>query len=129
MTKRDLVLLIAAVALVGAGALALRFPVFIDAYDQWGWQVNCGNGFNANLTQATVADNGGVDPQAGTPTPAHTPPHDSAYVEQCQRALTVRRAWTVPLAGVGIVLLTAMTLVLLRQNSLAKEGLTARNTS
>ena len=121
MTKRDVVLLIAAIALVGAGGLGLRFPVFIDAYDQWGWQVNCGNGFNSNLTQATVADNGGIDPQAGTPAPANARPHGGAYVDQCQRALTVRRAWTVPVAGTGMLLLTAVALALLRQNNPAKE--------
>ena len=30
------------VILIVVGLLALNFPVFIDAYDQWGWQIKCG---------------------------------------------------------------------------------------
>ena len=34
------------VILIVAGLLALNFPVFIDAYDQLGWQIKCGTGFS-----------------------------------------------------------------------------------
>jgi hypothetical protein len=30
------------VILIVIGLLALNFPVFIDAYDQWGWQLLAG---------------------------------------------------------------------------------------
>ena len=59
------------------GLFALRFPVFIDDYDQWGWQVNCGTGFTADLTQATAAVG------------------DKNFVDQCETALIVRRLWTI----------------------------------
>ena len=43
------------VALIAVGLLALNFPVFLDAYDQWGFQVNCGTGFASDLSQAAAA--------------------------------------------------------------------------
>jgi hypothetical protein len=44
-------------AVVLAGALvALYFPVYLDAYDRWGVQINCGNGYASQLLQATSDD-------------------------------------------------------------------------
>ena len=43
------------VALIAVGLLALNFPVFIDAFDQFGFQIKCGTGFCADLTQAAAA--------------------------------------------------------------------------
>ncbi|KUI43282.1 hypothetical protein AU197_25505 [Mycobacterium sp. IS-1590] len=74
--------IISAVVL-GAALLALNFPVFLDSYDQYGWQVKCGTGYLTDLTQAVAA--GG----------------DTDYVEQCESALLIRRLWTVPLALLG----------------------------
>ena len=34
------------------GLIALNFPVFLDAYDQWGFQIKCGTGYVSDLTQA-----------------------------------------------------------------------------
>ena len=56
------------VALIVVGLLALNFPVFLDAYDQFGFQIKCGTGFFANLTQAAEASGGD-------------------YVGQCETAL------------------------------------------
>ena len=72
------------------GLFALRFPVFIDDYDQSGWQVNCGTGFTVDLTQATAAVG------------------DKNFVDQCETALIVRRLWTIPLVAVGSVALLAL---------------------
>ena len=47
MTNRGWFILFLGAALVGIGPLALNFPVFLDAYDQWGWQIKCGTGYNA----------------------------------------------------------------------------------
>ncbi len=69
------------VALIAIGLLALNFPVFIDAYDQFGFQIKCGTGFVANLTQAAAA--------AGQ--------HN--YVGQCETALMVRRSVDDPAGG------------------------------
>lgn len=77
--------------MLAIGLFALRFPVFLDDYDQWGWQINCGTGYVSELTQATAA--------AGP----------TNYVDQCQSALMMRRIWTIPLVVIGaIVLLTVV---------------------
>nr|WP_082683048.1 hypothetical protein [Mycobacterium sp. GA-1285] len=68
---------------LGAALLAMNFPVFLDSYDQYGWQVNCGTGYLTDLTQAAAASG------------------DTNYVEQCESALLMRRLWTVPLAVLG----------------------------
>ncbi|MEE2851162.1 MAG: hypothetical protein VX424_00700 [Actinomycetota bacterium] len=78
-----------AVLLLAGGTFALYFPVFIDAFDQFGWQVKCGNGFTTELTQASNA--------AGT---AHN------YVDRCESALMVRRLWAIPTAALGGMMLT-----------------------
>ena len=72
------------------GLFALRFPVFLDDYDQWGWQINCRTGYVSELTQATAA--------AG---PAN-------YVDECQSALMIRRMWTIPLVVVSAIALLAV---------------------
>jgi hypothetical protein len=79
------------VALIAAGLLALNFPVFIDVFDQFGFQIKCGTGFGANLAQAAEA--GGDN------------------VGQCQAALLVRRLWAIPMIGIGTILLAAVVFV------------------
>lgn len=74
---------IIAAVILGAALLAMNFPVFLDSYDQYGWQVKCGTGYLTDMTQAAAA--GG----------------DTNYVEQCESALLMRRLWTVPLALLG----------------------------
>ena len=79
---------IAAAVILAFGLLALNFPVFLDDYDQWGWQIKCGTGYFSELTQAVAS--------AG----------EKNYVDECETALLMRRAWTVPLvvAGGAVVL-------------------------
>ena len=81
------------VVLIGSGLIALNFPVFIDAYDQFGFQIKCGTGFSTDLTQAAPA-NGGDN-----------------YVEQCETALMVRRLWTIPLVAIGSILAAILIFV------------------
>lgn len=78
------------VALIAVGLLALNFPVFLDAYDQWGFQVKCGTGFASDLSQAAAA--------AGQ--------HN--YVDQCETALILRRLWAIPLGAVGSIVLVVV---------------------
>ena len=78
------------VALIAVGLLALNFPVFLDAYDQWGFQVKCGTGFASDLSQAAAA--------AGQ--------HN--YVDQCETALILRRLWAIPLVAVGSIVLVVV---------------------
>ena len=75
---------------VAIGLLALNFPVFLDAYDQWGFQIKCGTGFASDLSQAAAA--------AGQ----HT------YVDQCETALIFRRLWAIPLVAVGSIVLVVV---------------------
>ncbi|WP_448451457.1 hypothetical protein [Mycolicibacterium phlei] len=78
--------IIAGVVLIIA-LLAMNFPVFLDSYDQYGFQIKCGTAYLTDLTQAAAAGDGG-------------------YVEQCDNALLMRRLWTIPLAVLaGVVLL------------------------
>ncbi|MCT7658640.1 hypothetical protein [Mycobacterium deserti] len=69
--------------LLAIGLLAMNFPVFLDDYDQWGWQIKCGTGFAADLAQATAAVGNGN------------------YADECETALLMRRLWTVPLVVVS----------------------------
>ncbi|WP_123027073.1 hypothetical protein [Mycolicibacterium stellerae] len=80
------------VALIATGLLALNFPVFIDSYDQFGFQIKCGTGYFANLTQATEATGGD-------------------YVGHCETALMLRRLWTIPLVAIGASLLAVVVFV------------------
>jgi hypothetical protein len=70
--------------------LALNFPVFLDAYDQWGFQIKCGTGYLTDLTQAAATSG----------------QHD--FVDQCETALLVRRLWTIPLVVIGGLVLLAV---------------------
>jgi hypothetical protein len=81
------------VALIAVGLLALAFPVFLDAFDQYGFQVKCGTGYATDLTQAAAA--------AGQ--------HD--YVDQCETELMLRRLWAIPLVVVGSIVLVPVLVV------------------
>jgi len=80
------------VALIATGLIALNFPVFINAFDQFGFQIKCGTGYFTNLTQATEATGGD-------------------YVGQCETALLVRRLWTIPMVAIGSILLAVIVVV------------------
>jgi len=77
--------------LIVVGLLALNFPVFLDAFDQYGFQIKCGTGYLTDLSQAAAAQ------------------HD--YVDQCESALLIRRLWTIPLVAIGsIVIVVALAI-------------------
>jgi hypothetical protein len=74
------------------GLIALNFPVFLDHYDQFGFQVKCGTGYATDLTQAA----------------ATVGQHN--FVDQCETALLMRRMWTISLVVIsGLVLLAVIT--------------------
>jgi len=77
---------VVSVGLIAVGLLALNFPVFLDAFDQYGFQIKCGTGYATDLSQAAAAGQ-------------HT------YVDQCETALLVRRMWTIPLVVIGAIVL------------------------
>lgn len=105
VTNRSLILFGVGLVLVAGGLFALNFPVFIDAYDHWGWQVKCGTGFGNDLAQA----------QAATQFAA------ANLVGQCESALTFRRVWTIPLVVIGWLVLTALLVVSLHRSSVQKR--------
>lgn len=82
-------------ALLAAGLVALCFPVYLHAYDQWGIQIKCGNGYNSELLQATIDD----QHAASRVRPA------TSYVDQCNSALLHRRVWTTSLSALGALIL------------------------
>jgi len=84
------------IALLAGGLFGLCFPVFLSSYDSSGIQVKCGNGYFAELVQATADDQQST---SGTVQPA------TGYVHQCMNALAHRREWLIPVAGLGALIL------------------------
>lgn len=96
--------------LVVLGLIALNFPVFLDAFDQYGFQIKCGTGYATDLTQAAAT--------AGQ--------HN--FVDQCETALLMRRLWTIPLVAIcGLVVLavTAASAITSAHESLVPQRDTA----
>ncbi|KKC05230.1 hypothetical protein [Mycobacterium nebraskense] len=105
MLKRGPLVFSAAVVALTVGFFALRFPVFIDAYDQFGWQVKCGSGLTTDLTQASSADQKMNE---------HGVARSSTnYVGRCDNALMIRRAWAIPVAALGGLTLMGLAAVVL----------------
>jgi len=98
MNLRGLILLVGAVALM-AGVIALLVPVSVPGPE--GPSIGCGNGIAANDTSARDADN--KNP-ANLPILNEVIPHTD-YVTQCHSAVSGRRAWAIPVAVVGLVVL------------------------
>src|SRR5260370_38270960 len=90
MSNQRLVIVAVGVLLVMGGLLALRFPVFLGDFDQWGFQINCGSGFQSALTQAVIADSAGTH-----------------FVYRCPTTPAVRPRWTIPTPGTGPALVWA----------------------
>ncbi|MEB4209316.1 hypothetical protein [Mycobacterium sp. 94-17] len=90
MTNHRPPIVFAAALLLAGGLFALYYPVFIDAYDQFGWQIKCGNGFAADLAQASRALSTAGDNVVG----------------RCDSALIARRLWAIPMAVLGAAILT-----------------------
>jgi len=105
VTNRGWFILFLGLALVGLGLVALNFPVFIDAYDQWG-QIRCGTGYSTDLMQAEIA--------------RQASPHTN-FVDLCQTSLVSRRAWSIPIAVADWLILSAVAITLWRRASPATE--------
>lgn len=103
-TPRLLMLMLGVLLLVG-GLLALRFPVFLSDFDQWGFQINCGSGFQSDLSQAGIADSAGTH-----------------FVKQCHSAIAMRRTWAIPVVAAGVLLLSGLFLRPSRQHSANAEA-------
>jgi hypothetical protein len=103
MTVRRLVLLAGAVLLI-AGIIALLVPVTVSGN---GESIGCGNAIAADTSAAKAAD----DRSGGNiPVVSEFIPH-SNYVSQCESSVSTRRAWSIPLAVIGLVALAGGALV------------------
>jgi hypothetical protein len=98
MNLRRLILLVGAVALI-AGVIGLLVPVSVPGPDNG--SIGCGNGLVQDLSAAREADN--TNP-VNLPILNELIPHTD-YVTQCQSALSGRRAWTIPVTVVGLVVI------------------------
>jgi len=105
LSHRGWYAVIGGAVLVIVGLFALRFPVFIDDFDQWGWQIKCGTGLGADLSQAAAATNG------------------TGFVGKCDSALLLRRLWTVPMVVIGAIAFVGVLLASARES--LREGLPA----
>ncbi len=96
MTLRRLIVLAGAIVLI-AGVVGLLVPVSVSGTN--GEKIGCGNAVASDLSAARQADSQNL---ANLPVISQIVPHTS-YVAECQSALSHRRAWSIPLAVVGVV--------------------------
>jgi protein-S-isoprenylcysteine O-methyltransferase Ste14 len=96
MAVRRLVLLLGAVLLI-AGVVALLVPV--STSDGNGGSIGCGNALSTDLSAAREANSKGI---ANVPILNEIIQHPD-YVAQCQSAVSSRRAWSIPLTVIGVL--------------------------
>ena len=94
------VVMIAGVALLLVGVIALLMPVSVSGPDA---SIGCGNGIAADMSEARDADSGNL---ANLPVLNEIVPHTD-YVAECESALSSRRSWAIPVAVVGLVVLAS----------------------
>lgn len=81
VSRRQIYIGIFGLILGFVGLAALWFPVYLDQFDAYGMQINCGNGIG---THVALAHAGG-----------------DAAASQCGTAMLVRRAWAIPAVAIG----------------------------
>jgi hypothetical protein len=91
--------LLAGAALVIAGAIGLLVPVSVSGPRESDAKIGCGNAIASDLSAASEADDRSG---ANVPVIGQFIPHTNA-VSDCQSALSSRRAWSIPLAVVGVL--------------------------
>jgi hypothetical protein len=85
--------------------IALLVPVSTSNGN--GGNISCGNAIAADLSAAREANNNSV---ADVPILNQIVPHND-YVAQCESAVSQRRAWSIPLAVVGVLVTAGSFLV------------------
>ena len=98
MNARRLILLMGAVVLL-IGVIGLLMPVSVPGPENG--SIGCGNGIAAEQSAAEQADN---QNPANLPIINQILPHPN-YVSQCQSAVSSRRAWAIPVAVIGLVVI------------------------
>jgi len=113
ITRGWLITLIGIAVLAGS-LFGLCLPVYLNSYDSSGIRVKCGNGYYADLLQATVDDERST---SGTAQPA------TGYTRQCMDALAHRREWLIPVAALGtIILISELVAAALRHNVVTRSA-------
>ena len=97
MATKRLILLVGAVLLV-AGVIALLVPV--STSDGNGGSIGCGNAISEDLSQARAANDKNVI--ANVPILNQIVQHPD-FVAQCQSSVSSRRAWSIPLTVIGVL--------------------------
>jgi len=95
-TVRRLILLVGAALLV-AGVIGLLVPVSVS--DGKGGSIGCGNAVAADLSAARAANDNNL---ANIPIVNQIVPHTD-FVAQCNSSLSGRRAWSIPLTVIGLI--------------------------
>lgn len=93
---RRYVVVIGALLLL-VGAIALLVPVSTSNGN--GGSISCGNAISADLSAAREANSKSV---ADVPILNQIVPHND-YVAQCESEVSGRRAWSIPIAVVGVL--------------------------
>lgn len=108
MTARRLLLVVGGVLLV-AGIIALFVPVSASGPNG---SVGCGNAIS-KTSEAQEKDNAnpGNIPIVGGVIQQVAPDTQFSYVSECNKSLFKRRAWSIPLAVVGVLLAAGAFLV------------------
>jgi hypothetical protein len=104
MTLRRLIMAVGAVLLL-VGVVGLLVPVEVPNSN--GGTVSCGNGIASDLAGARAVNERSV---ANIPILNQIVPHTD-FVAACESSLSTRRAWTIPLALVGLVAIGGSLLV------------------
>jgi hypothetical protein len=96
---------------VAAGVIALigvvgfYYPIQLRDYDPWGMQIPCGTALAPDADQAVEADM-----YSANPPPRATPLSPTQYAAQCNRAVWIRRSWSVPLTLAGVVVVAVLAM-------------------
>ncbi len=111
MNARQVLLLLGGILLI-AGIIALLTPVSASGGNE---SVGCGNAVASDFSQAQAKDQNlgnaasdivsSVAPSIGSQIP------QTHYVDACNSALSTRRAWSIPLAAVGLLVVAGSFMV------------------
>lgn len=103
-TVRRLIMLVGAALLV-AGVIGLLVPVKVSSAN--GGSIGCGNGLASDVSAARAEDNKnlGNSPIIQQIPIANQVAPQSHYVAQCNSAVAGRRAWSIPLTVIGILVI------------------------
>lgn len=104
MAAKRVILLLGAVLV--AGVISLLVPV--STSDGNGGSIGCGNAISADLSSARQANDKGI--VANVPILNEIVPHTD-FVAQCQSAVSQRRAWSIPLTVIGMLVVAGSFVV------------------